>query len=145
MSPAPSINPLLRGSGTYPFQRLTEARRVLTAASPDLQVLDFGAGEPREPTPDLIRRAMIGAIEQETVSSYPLAAGLPELRAAIAGWIGRRYGTAVDPDRHVLPTLGSKAKTRSLRSIGWGIPPAPDERFSRSVFLFRPPVALSIW
>lgn len=108
MSPAPPINPLLRGSGTYPFQRLTEARRVLAAGHPELRILDFGAGEPREPTPDLIRRAMVDAIEQETVSSYPLAAGLPELRTAIAGWIGRRYGTAVDPDRHVLPTLGSK-------------------------------------
>lgn len=117
MSPAPSINPLLRGSGTYPFQRLTEARRVLAAERPDLRVLDFGAGEPREPTPELIRRAMIDAIEQETVSSYPLAAGLPELRAAIAGWIGRRYGTAVDPDRHVLPTLGSKELVYGLAQV----------------------------
>lgn len=117
MSPARSINPLLRGSGTYPFQRLTEARRALTAARPELQVLDFGAGEPREPTPELIRRAMVEAIEQETVSSYPLAAGLPELRAAIAGWIGRRYGTVVDPDRHVLPTLGSKELVYGLAQV----------------------------
>lgn len=117
MSPAPSINPLLRVSGTYPFQRLVEARRVLTAARPELQVLDFGAGEPREPTPDLIRRAMIDAIEQETVSAYPLASGLPELRTAIAGWIGRRYGTVVDPDRHVLPTLGSKELVYGLAQV----------------------------
>ncbi len=108
MSPAPSINPLLRGSGTYPFQRLTAARQALVAARPELTVLDFGAGEPREPTPELIRRAMVDAIERETVSSYPLAAGLPELRSAIAAWIARRYGTTLDPDRHVLPTLGSK-------------------------------------
>ncbi|MBF6619632.1 MAG: aminotransferase class I/II-fold pyridoxal phosphate-dependent enzyme [Patulibacter sp.] len=117
MSPAPSINPLLRDSGTYPFQRLTEARRVLTAGHPDLRILDFGAGEPREPTPELIRRAMVDAIEAETVSSYPLAAGLPELRTAIAGWIGRRYETTVDPDRHVLPTLGSKELVFGLAQV----------------------------
>jgi aspartate/methionine/tyrosine aminotransferase len=117
MSPAPSINPLLRAAGTYPFQRLTEARRTLSAARPELAVLDFGAGEPREPTPTLIRRAMVDAIEQETVSSYPLAAGLPALREAIAGWIGRRYGTAVDPDRHVLPTLGSKELVYGLAQV----------------------------
>lgn len=117
MSPVPSINPLLRGSGTYPFQRLTEARRVLAAARPELRVLDFGAGEPREPTPELIRRAIVAAIEAETVSSYPLAAGLPELRAAIADWIGRRYRIGLDPDRHVLPTLGSKELVFGLAQV----------------------------
>ena len=66
MSPAPSINPLLRGGGTYPFQRLTEARRVLAAGHPELRILDFGPGEPREPTPPFIRRAMADAIEQHT-------------------------------------------------------------------------------
>lgn len=117
MPPGPSIHPLLRDGGTYPFQRLTEARRVLAAARPGLRILDFGAGEPREPTPSFIRRAMVEAIEHETVSSYPLAAGLPELRAAIAGWIGRRYGTAVDADRHVLPTLGSKELVYGLAQV----------------------------
>jgi len=33
---------------------------------------------------------------------------LPELREAIAGWAARRFGVALDPDRHVIPTLGSK-------------------------------------
>ncbi len=117
MAPELPTNPLLRGSGTYPFQRLTAARRALAAGHPELRILDFGAGEPREPTPDLIRRALVDAIEAETVSSYPLAEGLPELRAAIAGWIGRRYGVGVDPARHVLPTLGSKELVFGLAQV----------------------------
>lgn len=102
------IHPLLRDGRTYPFQRLTVARRALAATRPELALLDFGVGEPREPTPAFIRRALVAAVEEEPVSSYPLAEGLPELRAAIAAWVGRRYGTTLDPDRHVLPTLGSK-------------------------------------
>src|SRR5690606_33527091 len=93
------------------------ARRLLAAARPGLTLLDFGVGEPREPTPKLIRRALVAAIDEETVSSYPLAEGLPELREAIAEWIGRRYGTRVDPDRHVLPTLGSKELIFGLAQV----------------------------
>lgn len=118
MASASSRNPLLRRSGTYPFARLTQARRQAeVTAGTTLPLVDLGAGEPREPTPELIRRALIEAVEAETVSSYPLAEGLPELRAAVAGWVGRRFGTTLDPDRHVLPTLGSKELVFSLPQV----------------------------
>ena len=42
------------------------------------------------------------------VSQYPLTAGLPELRRAIADYLGRRFDVAVDPDTQVMPTSGSK-------------------------------------
>jgi aspartate/methionine/tyrosine aminotransferase len=38
---------------------------------------------------------------------YPLTAGTPELRAAAAGWLGRRFGAEVDPAA-VLPVIGTK-------------------------------------
>ena len=41
-------------------------------------------------------------------SRYPAADGLPELREAIAGWVRRRFGTTLDPDREVIPSFGSK-------------------------------------
>lgn len=117
--PAPPLNPLLRNASVYPFQRLGHARRTLAASWPADRgpIVDLGVGEPREPTPEFIRRAMIAAIESETVSSYPLAEGLPELREAVAGWIGRRFGTTLDPDRHVLPTLGSKELVFGLAQV----------------------------
>jgi acetylornithine aminotransferase len=75
-------------------------------------LVDFGVGDPREETPAFIREALASAIEP--VSSYPRAAGLPELREAIVSWVDRRFGVALDPDRHVLPTLGSKEPIFSL-------------------------------
>nr|MBA2636670.1 aminotransferase class I/II-fold pyridoxal phosphate-dependent enzyme [Solirubrobacterales bacterium] len=47
----------------------------------------------------------------------PLAAGLGELRAAAARWVGRRFGAALDPDTEVVPTLGSKEAIFSLAQI----------------------------
>ena len=47
-------------------------------------------------------------------SRYPLAQGLPELREAIAGWVGRRFGSELDPEREIIPTLGSKEAIFSL-------------------------------
>lgn len=109
-------NPLVDAGGTYPFARLPVARaRAAALGGPPL--IDLGVGEPREPTPELIRRALIAAVEQEEVSTYPLAAGLPELRAAVAAWVGRRFGTLLDPDRHVLPTLGSKELVFGLAQV----------------------------
>ncbi|MGZ4267969.1 MAG: pyridoxal phosphate-dependent aminotransferase [Solirubrobacteraceae bacterium] len=100
------LNPVLTGSGTYPFVRLRDAK--LAAIARGIDVIDFGAGEPREETPAFIREALIEALRAEPVSTYPAAEGLPGLRAAIAGWTERRFGAALDPEADVVPTLGSK-------------------------------------
>jgi acetylornithine aminotransferase len=71
-----------------------------------VELIDFGMGDPIEPTPPFIQRALAEAVP--LTEGYPRAAGLPELRAAIAGWLGRRFGAEIDPDREVIPTYGSK-------------------------------------
>jgi succinyldiaminopimelate transaminase len=81
-------------------------------------VIDFGVGEPREDTPPFIREAMAAAITAR--STYPLADGLPELRAAVAAWIERRFGPALDPETEVLPTLGSKEAIFHLAQVVGG-------------------------
>ncbi len=107
------LSPVLESLATYPFVRLDEAKSAAIARGIDL--IDFGMGEPREETPGFIRAAVAAAIEP--VSTYPKAVGLPELRAAIARWIERRFGTAVDPDTEVVPTLGSKEAVFHLAQV----------------------------
>ena len=104
------LSPGLRASEPYPFEELDRRKGAAIAAG--RPVVDFGVGDPREETPAFIREALRGAIEP--TSSYPRAAGLPELRAAIAAWVERRFDVALDPDRHILPTLGSKEPIFSL-------------------------------
>ncbi len=98
------LNPVLESMRTYPFVRLTQARRALEAQGVD--VVDFGIGEPREQTPAFIREALAAAITPQ--SPYPLAEGLPELRSAIAAWCARRFGVTLDPATQIVPTLGAK-------------------------------------
>ena len=112
------LSPVLSGMAAYPFVRLGEARRAAEARGAD--VIDFGIGEPREETPAFIRRALAEAVEAEPVSTYPSAEGLPETRAAIAAWVRRRFGTTLDPDTEVIPTLGSKAAVFNLAQVVGG-------------------------
>jgi acetylornithine aminotransferase len=107
------INPVLTDMAVYPFTRLEEERRRLLAAG--VEVIDFGKGDPNEPTDPMIRRALVDALPER--APYPLAQGLPELREAAAGWIGRRLGVAVDPEREIVPTYGSKEAIFSLAQV----------------------------
>src|SRR5690349_8166904 len=108
-----SINPTLAEMATYPFVRLEEARRDLLARG--VEVIDFGKGDPNEPTDPMIRQALVDALPER--APYPLAQGLPELREAAAGWLERRFGVAVDPEREIVPTYGSKEATFSLAQV----------------------------
>jgi len=107
------ISPTLAGMATYPFVRLEEARQRLLADG--VQVIDFGKGDPNEPTDPIIRQALVAALPER--SPYPLAQGLPELRRAAADWCGRRFGVAVDPDTEIVPTYGSKEAIFSLAQV----------------------------
>jgi acetylornithine aminotransferase len=104
------LSPALRAVEPYPFEELD--RRKKQAVDDGRAVVDFGVGDPREETPALVRGALTDAIGP--ISSYPRAAGLPPLRRAIAAWVDRRFGVALDADREILPTLGSKEVVFSL-------------------------------
>jgi succinyldiaminopimelate transaminase len=106
-------SPGMEGVAPYPFEELD--RRTSQARAEGRELIDFGVGDPREETPAFIRDALVDALEP--VSSYPRAAGLPELRAAIASWIERRFQARVDPESEVLPVLGSKEIVFSLAQL----------------------------
>ncbi len=107
------FSPVLSELAQYPFARLDDWKAE--AAASGIELIDFGMGDPREVTPAFIREALAASIEP--VSSYPRATGLPELREAISGWIGRRFGVSTDPATEIVPTLGSKEAIYSFAQI----------------------------
>ncbi len=99
-----AVSPVLASLATYPFLRLDEAKAAARARG--IELIDFGMGDPMEPTPAFIQQALADALP--ATAGYPRAAGLPELREAIAGWLARRFGADVDPETELIPTYGSK-------------------------------------
>jgi N-succinyldiaminopimelate aminotransferase len=100
------VNPLLSRLQPYPFDRL----RGLLAnvpANAGLRAVDLSIGEPKHPTPRLVKDALAASLDG--LATYPRTIGLPELRQAISEWIARRYGIpAPDAETQVLPVNGSR-------------------------------------
>jgi N-succinyldiaminopimelate aminotransferase len=99
------VNSRLARLHPYPFERL----RALLAdvAPPALPALRLSIGEPQHATPELVRCALVAHLEG--LATYPLTAGMEELRAAMATWLQRRYALPrVDPGTQVLPVCGTR-------------------------------------
>ena len=86
------VSPILERQTTYPFVRLAEAAARVRERG--IEVIDFGTGDPREPTDPRIRQALVDGVRERM--GYPAAVGLPELREAIAAWASRRFGASLD-------------------------------------------------
>jgi succinyldiaminopimelate transaminase len=107
------VSPILTGQATYPFVRLNQAAAARRADG--LEVIDFGMGDPREPTDPRIIDALRDGVRERM--GYPAAVGLPELREAVVAWVRRRFGATLDPGIHVIPTLGSKEAIFSFAQV----------------------------
>jgi succinyldiaminopimelate transaminase len=116
------LSPTLRAQATYPFVRLNQVADARLANG--LEVIDFGTGDPREPTDPAILQALRDGVRERM--GYPAAAGLPELREAIATWVRQRFDVDLDPDRHVIPTLGSKEAIFSFAQVVLDVPGGRD-------------------
>jgi N-succinyldiaminopimelate aminotransferase len=78
----------------YAFPRL---RRLLDAHAPGGDPIAMTIGEPRHPMPDFVGPILAANLSGFAV--YPPNEGAPELLAAIAAWIARRYGVTLPEDR----------------------------------------------
>lgn len=99
------MNPLLTHLQPYPFERLRQLFAGVIPA-PQYRAISLGIGEPKHPTPQLIKDAL--AASMDGLAAYPATAGAPQLREACAHWMDRRYGVKVDAATQVLPVNGSR-------------------------------------
>ena len=100
------MNPLLGRLQPYPFEKLRSLHAGVSP-NPALQPINLSIGEPKHPTPELVKTALAGALDG--LAAYPATAGTPALREAIAAWLMRRYALpALDAATQVLPVNGSR-------------------------------------
>ncbi len=90
----------------YLFVEINQKIAELRARGED--IISFAIGDPDLPTPSHIIEHMCQAAQDPANHRYPETAGLPQLRQAIVEWYERRFGVTLDPDKEVLPLIGSK-------------------------------------
>ncbi|MDW8324111.1 MAG: alanine transaminase [Burkholderiales bacterium] len=71
-------------------------------------IIDFGMGNPDQPTPAHIVEKLIETARRGDTHRYSMSKGIPRLRKAICNWYKTRYDVELDPEREAIVTIGSK-------------------------------------
>lgn len=107
----------------YVFNIIGELKQAARARGED--VIDFGMGNPDQPTPKHIVDKLTETAQRGDTHRYSQSRGIPRLRKAICDWYKRRYDVDLNPETEAIVTLGSK---EGLAIWRWQ-PPAPVMRF----------------
>ncbi|MGZ8137148.1 MAG: alanine transaminase [Methylococcaceae bacterium] len=90
----------------YVFNIVNELKAKARAAGED--IIDFGMGNPDQPTPKHIVNKMIEATLREDTHRYSMSKGIPRLRKAICNWYKNRFDVDLNPETEAIVTIGSK-------------------------------------
>lgn len=106
----------------YVFNIVGDLKKAARARGED--IIDFGMGNPDQPTPKHIVDKLVEASVRGTDSDYikpevhdedgththrySVSKGIPRLRRAMANWYRKRYDVTLDPETEVIATIGSK-------------------------------------
>ncbi len=98
----------------YVFNEVNDMKAKARAAGED--IIDFGMGNPDQPTPPHIVAKLVETIADPRSHRYSASRGITGLRKALAGYYQRRFNVDLDPNSEVIATLGSKEGLANLAS-----------------------------
>jgi aspartate/methionine/tyrosine aminotransferase len=90
----------------YYFSRKLQEVRNLEAAGK--KVINLGIGSPDLPPSETVVSALTSTASAATSHGYQNYKGIPELRRGVADFYKRIYKVALDPEKEILPLMGSK-------------------------------------
>lgn len=90
----------------YVFNIVNQLKAEARARGED--IIDFGMGNPDQPTPQPIVDKLCEAAQRGDTHRYSLSRGIPRLRQAICDWYKRSYDVNLDPETEAIVTIGSK-------------------------------------
>jgi alanine-synthesizing transaminase len=90
----------------YVFNIVGELKKAARARGED--IVDFGMGNPDQPTPQHIVDKLTETVQRGDTHRYSQSRGIPRLRKAICDWYARRYDVTLDPESEAIVTIGSK-------------------------------------
>jgi len=105
MTKSPVLAANLARLPDFPFAKLA----LLLGSGPTSDCINMAIGEPQHPAPAVVAETLTAQAAQW--NKYPPGNGTPSWRAAVSGWLGRRYGLPVefiDADKSILPLAGTR-------------------------------------
>lgn len=90
----------------YVFTIVNQLKAEARARGED--IIDFGMGNPDQPTPQHIVDKLVEAAQRGDTHRYSVSRGIPRLRRAITRWYQTQYGVELDPETEAIVTIGSK-------------------------------------
>jgi LL-diaminopimelate aminotransferase len=92
----------------YKFEKIKRAKAAARQAHPEVELLDFGVGEPDQLAPAPIRRALKKAVDDPANRGYA-DNGIKEFKLAAARYLEEFFGvTGLDPETEIVHSIGSK-------------------------------------
>lgn len=89
----------------YFSAKLREVNQMIAEGKP---VINLGIGSPDLAPDKLVLEAMKNTVDNPQAHGYQSYQGIPELRIAMAEFYAREYGVSLQPDKEILPLIGSK-------------------------------------
>lgn len=102
-----------KGTAIYKFEKIKRAKRQALAEHPERQLLDFGIGENDAMADETIRHVMAQELNKPENRGYA-DNGVAEFKAAVARFMQREYGVALNPDTEINHCIGSKTALSML-------------------------------
>src|SRR3954464_306990 len=96
----------------YVFAEVNAMKARARAAGED--IIDFGMGNPDQPTPPHIVEKLVEAVRNPRTHRYSNSRGIPGLRRAVCAYYQRRFGVDLDPETEAIVTIGSKEGLANL-------------------------------
>ena len=90
----------------YVFNIVNELKAAARQRGED--IIDFGMGNPDQPTPQHIVAKLVEVASRNNTHRYSVSRGIPRLRRAICNWYKKRFNVELDADKEAIVTIGSK-------------------------------------
>ncbi len=98
--------PRIKRLPPYVFNIVNELKAKARARGED--IIDFGMGNPDQPTPKHIVDKLVEVAQRSDTHRYSVSRGIPRLRRAICNWYETRFGVELDFESEAIVTIGSK-------------------------------------
>jgi len=100
----------------YVFNIINDMKQEARRRGED--IVDFGMGNPDQPTSAHVVTKLIEAVKKPHNHRYSASRGIYKLRLAIADWYRKRFQVEIDPDTEAIVTIGAK---EGLGHLVWAI------------------------